>query len=335
MKKIIKEIFGKNVTYSVDTNNEARTNDSAYNAKRQGDMIIIRSNSIKIEKFDKKTPINSLRKNILENIRNIKEEHLQYIKCESEECQTFLKCDIHPLVQAVHTAYAYHLPLVLTPDMIWYCIASSIAVYIKDNSELLRDKFVDFDGKKSIDIRRDDFVFGSLDNCWHETVDEFSNQINENTKGGIAEKLIANFSTTTIVSKVSSQIVLMDAMQNYFEYTVMTMCCVPEIRLCGDKNDWISVKTKTNEIAQILPALNEWIKNLNEILQNFIDVYDDGEVRTDFWNRIYKRETNHLFINKTKKINILLISMFKRKWWFWWPICKWMDYRFISFSIRY
>lgn len=141
--------------------------------------------------------------------------------------------------------------------------------------------------KKKIKIRRDDFVLNSLSNPWHEVIDDFCSQIDDLTKNDIADKLTANFSTTSKDSRVASQIVLMDAMQQYFEYHFSTMCGIPEIRLAGDKEDWEKVQSKANSLLELIPEFGIWFKSLNEILQNFIDAFDD-KVDEQFWNEIYK-----------------------------------------------
>ena len=82
--------------------------------------------------------------------------------------------------------------------------------------------------------------------------------------------------------------VLMDSMQKYFDYKFTTMCGIPEIRLTGNKEDWLNVKKKTNEILKLIPDLKFWIyDNLNEILDHFIGVFDD-KIDKSFWNEIYK-----------------------------------------------
>jgi hypothetical protein len=96
-----------------------------------------------------------------------------------------------------------------------FCISSAIATHINLNAEEIRNNFVNHEGKKNIEIRRDDFVFNSKTNPWHEVIDDFTQKINEKTKNGIADKLVADFSTTTKESRVVSQIVLMDAIQKY------------------------------------------------------------------------------------------------------------------------
>src|SRR5271165_5654334 len=72
----------------------------------------------------------------------------------------FLAADHHGLLSAVHTAYASHYPLVLTPDAVWLAIAQGFAQHVNQNAERLRDKFVRHPGKAKITIRRDDFVEG-------------------------------------------------------------------------------------------------------------------------------------------------------------------------------
>ena len=107
------------------------------------------------------------------------------------------------------------------------------------------------------------------------------------TKNDIAEIIVANFTTTTKDSRVVSQIVLMDAMQSYFDYGVMTMCGIPEIRLKGEKHDWENLKSKSKKLIGLIPELNIWMKSLDEILNNFINVFDN-KIDNTFWNRIYK-----------------------------------------------
>lgn len=51
-------------------------------------------------------------------------------------------------VGAVHAAYARHYPLVISPDMIWQCIAQGFAIHVNRNAERLRDLFVTHEGKK-------------------------------------------------------------------------------------------------------------------------------------------------------------------------------------------
>lgn len=141
---------------------------------------------------------------------------------------------------------------------------------------------------KTIRIRRDDFILKSLKNPWHEVINEFSLKIDELTKPNVANTFQASFSTTTKVSQIASQIILMDSMQKYFEYQFCTRCGVPEIRVSGTREDWLSVEVKTKKIVSLIPELSKWMDNgLNDILQQFINIFDE-KIDKAFWNVIYK-----------------------------------------------
>ena len=108
--------------------------------------------------------------------------------------------------------------------------------------------------------------------------------------------LEANFTTTNAISKVSSQIVIMDAMQTYFDYRCEIICGIPEIRLAGIKEDWIDIKKRTNNLVKLIPKFQNWVNILNGIFDQFINVFD-GKIDVQFWNSIYKRNNTFLYIN--------------------------------------
>ena len=217
---------------------------------------------------------------------NINETYIQYVKTERND--NLIKCQTHPFVQAVHLAYANHLPLTISPDMIWYLISSGTSIHIKKNAEHLRKLFVNHTGKVEIEVSRDKFVFNSKDNDWAGVVNEFMLDIKNLTNNDVADLIFGNFSTTNNISGTVSQLVLMDSMQLYFKYKLNTLCGIPEIRVAGTKEDWELIKTKANNIAKLIPELDIWINgSLNEILDHFINSFDDV-IDNKFWNSIYK-----------------------------------------------
>ena len=112
-------------------------------------MKIIRPNNIKVEKIPK---INTLKATIKERFKqeiNIDDGYIQYVTSELDG--NLLKCDMHPFVEAAHLAYTYHVPLVISPDMIWYLITNAAAAHITKNSEELRSTFINQTGKAKID----------------------------------------------------------------------------------------------------------------------------------------------------------------------------------------
>ena len=94
--------------------------------------------------------------------------------------------------------------------------------------------------------------------------------------------LEANFTTTNAISKVWSQIVIMDAMQKYFDYRYSILCGIPEIRLAGIKEDWIDIKKRTNNLVKLIPKFQNWVNILNGIFDQFINVFN-GKI--DGWRR--------------------------------------------------
>ena len=248
-------------------------------------MKVIITNDVEIEK-NPKLGVRKTARELVKKLVRIDDEYVQYVKAEKTE--SLIESKIHPFVKAVHLAFGQHLPLVITPDAIWYLISSGVAAHVKANAEELRSKFVDHEGKETIKVRRDDFVLGSLINPWHEVIDEFCVKVGEFTKNEIADLIQADFSTTTKDARVASQIVLMDAMSKYLEYEMNSLCGIPEIRVSGDRSDWEKLAEKTKKIVSIVPELQRWMDSgLTEILDNFIAIFDD-KVDKDFWNSIYK-----------------------------------------------
>lgn len=249
-------------------------------------MKVINSNNIQIGSSEPLLSLKTTAREAVKQLIKINDDHIQSVKAEFDN--GLLGCEMHPFVQAAHMAYAQHLPFVISPDMIWYLIASATALHINNNAEALRHKFVDHEGKETIKIQRNDFVLNSQTNPWHEVIDDFSSEIAKLTKNEVADIFMANFSTTTKDSRVISQIVLMDAMQKYFEFLFSTMCGIPEIRIMGSKEDWQNVQEKTKKVVGLIPEFQKWYSNgLQEVLDNFVAAFDN-KVDNKFWNEIYK-----------------------------------------------
>ena len=190
------------------------------------------------------------------------------------------------LICAVHLAYHRHYPLVLTPDAVWMCIAQGFAHHVSQNAEKLRNMFVDHDGKKTLVVRRDDFVRGSADNAWPEVFDSFSDQISQCVGAETCDLLTPDFSTTTRVDKAAAQVVLMSTFQAYFSFDVDSMCGIPEITLRGTVEDWKKLRDKALKLARY--DLKWWTDKLKPVLNQFVAA-SSGRVDNHFWSRIYKQ----------------------------------------------
>lgn len=190
----------------------------------------------------------------------------------------------HPVLEAVHLAFAGHRPLTLSPDAVWLMIAQGVANHIGLNAEALRSRFVAHEGRAKLTVRRDDFVKGSPENPWPEMVASFCEKIREHV-GSQSDLFVPDFSTTGPADRVAGQIVLMDAMQSYFEYVFATRCGIPSITLEGTTDDWASLSRRLDGFAGL--GLDGWFAALRPILVEFARA-SAGEADVDFWRSIYK-----------------------------------------------
>lgn len=197
---------------------------------------------------------------------------------------SFLPGAQHGLLRAIHTSYALHYPLALSPDAVWLTIAQGFARHIGANAEELRGYLVEHEGKAKIEIRRDDFVKGSRENPWPEAFSAFSDAIAEHI-GRSRDLLVCDFSTTGPVERAASEVVLLDAMSSYFEYSFLTMCGIPEITLEGTAEDWRSVRRRARTLAEY--GLEWWLKGLDPVLYKLIETAE-GRVEIPFWERLFK-----------------------------------------------
>ena len=195
--------------------------------------------------------------------------------------------EVHPLVSAVHCAFAEHRPLVLSPDIIWLTICQGFGHHVLNKKETLRPYIVDVEVKQTIEIesRR----WESLDD-WRKIVGGFADRLESGVKHELADVLRCNFSTSTVDTRVASQIVLMHAMQRYYAYEFLCICGIPRVTLRGTVDDWREIQSRVRALAQY--DLGWWITPLSAIAQRFVETAE-GRPKRDFWQSIYKPEEQY------------------------------------------
>ena len=172
----------------------------------------------------------------------------------------------------------------LSPDDVWLCIAQGFATHVNRNADVLRGAFVRHEGKAKIAVRRDEFVKGSPSNDWAGVFSELSDRIRDHV-GKTRDLVVADFSTSGIVERVASEVVLFDAMQSYFDYRTTTLCGIPEITLLGTVEDWISIRRRASLLAEF--DLSHWTKALLPVLDQIVSTAQ-GSVDRSFWRSFYK-----------------------------------------------
>ena len=202
-----------------------------------------------------------------------------YVASSFKDC-SFKTMGQDVLFQCIVQAYAEHRPLVLSPDMIWLHICQVFSHYLNNNSEALRNKFVDYNGKMSLVVQTKKCLLHE-EADWSGIMEDFLRQINENTKDSIAETFVADFTTTGPVERIASGITVMDVMKSYFDYVVIYIACgIPEITLTGTSDDWKRVLDKTCELEKY--GMEEWIGRVKPVLGEFVKA-SEGRPNSRFW----------------------------------------------------
>lgn len=180
-------------------------------------------------------------------------------------------------------AYNFHKRLVLTPDTVWICITNIVANVINRNPEKFRNLFVNHSEKEELNV----YGMGSFYTAnYEDLINKMSEEINKRVKNDTREWFECNFSTSTNITKTVSKLMLMGAMQNYFEYKMTTMCGIPEVILKGTLNDWELIVKKIKVIKSWNDIyLDKWVDVLTFVLTQFVNSYI-GKIDKDFWNRI-------------------------------------------------
>jgi len=189
--------------------------------------------------------------------------------------------------QCIVRAYAEHKSVTLSPDMMWLLISQGFARYVNAHSEELRSQLVYHEGKQDLMVMtKDDLLSGKAD--WGKLMNDFSKQIERHTKGEVAKTIAADFSTTTPVERIASQITLMESMKSYFNYLADRIGCgIPSVTLQGTPDDWRAVLSKTLKLGQY--GLSEWTQTLEPILNEFIKTAE-GKPNQRFWQEMVKKQ---------------------------------------------
>ncbi|MEO6523429.1 MAG: DUF4419 domain-containing protein [Mucilaginibacter sp.] len=192
----------------------------------------------------------------------------------------------HSFFEGMYAAYADHRPFTLSPDMIWLLISQGFANHVNNNSADLRKLFVDFDGKTTLIVQNNKIKLDDPDSPWGEVFPEFSKQIAQHTGKQLTDGLTADFTTTTPITKIASQITLLDAVKSYFDFVVIYISCgIPQVTLQGTTNDWERVLAKTEALRKY--KLDWWIDEMEPILKQFI-IASKGKVDKGFWKGMFK-----------------------------------------------
>ncbi len=204
----------------------------------------------------------------------------------------------HSFLTGILTAYKEHRPFVISPDIIWLLINQGFARHITNNAEEFRKDIVNFEKKKDLTIITTDIKLGDKNSNWEALFPQFSNQIAHYTGKELTEALTANFSTTTQHTQIASQITIMEAVKEYFNYKVIMIGCgIPQITIEGTIQDWENILAKTKFISKY--KLEWWTSEIAPIIEQIINA-KKGNFDKVFWMNMVKLHTEKTYGSPTK-----------------------------------
>ena len=154
--------------------------------------------------------------------------------------------------------------------MIWILVLQGFSRFMEKYDNLVRERFVNFKGKKDLKIERLQYSPATATKeVWDGIIKEFVEKIGQHVGQETIDNLECNFSTTSQVAQVTSQVAIMSAMKQYFTYRVlMAGCGISSITLEGSIQDWEKIKSKLEFLST--KALKWWTKHLIPIIDNII-----------------------------------------------------------------
>lgn len=183
-------------------------------------------------------------------------------------------------------AYNNHKSVYVTPDDIWMTITMMLSDKINKNPERFRNKFVDFEGKKTLHVETGQ---GESESDWGEFFDLMIEEIKNNVKGTTVDDLKSDYSTTSRLKQVISISVVMNTFKSYFVYSRgMPVCGLADVYFGGSDQDWIRLIGKFDRLTKLLSDDDGWqdyARKLLPVLNQFLNTYR-GKVDKEFWDKM-------------------------------------------------
>ena len=244
------------------------------------------SHELKIELYPEKKTRYTFEKYSIKNI--ITKDTLGHSLNENQDL-AFINSNV-PLLKGFYTAHTNHYPLRIKPDDIWLLIVQAFSNHVNANSEELRNLFVNFDGKKTLQV---EYPLSSIEQVDRKILEDFSEQINKQMEKFLGEKLLniltPNFTTTTYDSTIVGKISIMGAFKKYFNYEMMLCGCgIPYIILEGTTEDYKKILEKSKELKKY--KFSWYIERIIPHIQKMVEA-KEGKIDIDYFkNFIQKKE---------------------------------------------
>ncbi|WP_437560953.1 DUF4419 domain-containing protein [Sorangium sp. So ce542] len=201
------------------------------------------------------------------------------------------RTDLHPLVQAAYTAFTQRYPLVISPDVVWFCLARGFTLHLAASDEQRR-RFLAEDRDFELVVERPDFNLGQV-NPWPALFPDFSRQVSARV-GTLRDLVTANFSTTGPVERVSSELTVATPLAPHFDWEppfpgdlVYPQRGIPRVYLLGTSDDWRWVRQRVAMLGAV--GQERWTRALLPVLDQ-IAASSEGRADRSFWRAFFRYE---------------------------------------------
>ena len=244
-----------------------------------------KSNELKIELYPDREPRYSFDKDSLKKI--IPKDALAYSFDKDKELGYIEENT--PVLNGFYTAHTNHYPIRIKPDDIWLLIVQAFSNHVNANAEKLRHYFVNFDGKQKLKII---YILSNIEQVDRKILENFSEQINEQMKKYLGEKLLdiltPNFSTSNYDSKIVCKISIMGAFKKYFAYRMHLIGCgIPYIILEGTAQDYKKIISKANELEKY--KFDWYINRIIPHLEKMVEA-KEGKIDVNYFKNIIQKK---------------------------------------------
>ncbi len=195
---------------------------------------------------------------------------------------------VSQFVSAVHMAYDQHLPLSLSPEVLWYVISHEIAFHVKSNAGQYAHLFTKMPSEKQLIEVQDDTLNYDAPSDWLSAINLFRKPLREHLPTGIMELCLPQFSTLTLESETAITVNFMDTVSKYFDFMMTTLCGIPAIRMEGSIDDWKLLAGSVRSLSEYIVGLEQYFEVLQELLDKLVTEYESSQPDYDFWTSFYK-----------------------------------------------
>ncbi|MFE2283719.1 DUF4419 domain-containing protein [Streptomyces sp. NPDC059443] len=192
------------------------------------------------------------------------------------------------LLRAIHLCFTAHLPLSLSPDLLWYAVVHEVAVHVRLNSDAYAGLFTETPGHQQSITVRDDLA--PLD--WGRSIDLVQQPLRARVGDDVADLFQPAFSTTAPTDATVALVALMDVVSPYYRFRWVTLCGIPRIRLEGTDRDWRLLAGRVRELEGWFDGLRPWFTALHPVLDAISAAAAGWGTDQAFWRSLYKWESD-------------------------------------------